>query len=82
MAEEKQVDLLQAALTNRVDNFVQIELQRRQFGNRYKRTPQANEPVGDYQTIGLGDYQVNKPVWAVVRSIEEFSGETTYLERR
>ena len=75
--EEK--DLLSIALNNRVDNFVQIELQRRQFGNRYTRTPQPGEPVGDYQTIGLGDYQVNKPVWAVVRSIEEFSGETTLL---
>ena len=41
------------SLTNRVDNFVQIELQRRQFGNRYKRTPQPGEPVGDYQSIGL-----------------------------
>ena len=75
--EEK--DLLSIALNNRVDNFVQIELQRRQFGNRYTRTSQPGEPVGDYQTIGLGDYQVNKPVWAVVRSIEEFSGETTLL---
>ena len=79
MAEETQVDLLQAALTNRVDNFVQIELQRRQFGNRYTRTPQPGEPVGDYQTIGLGDYQVDKPVWAVVRSVEEYSGETALL---
>ena len=76
---DNQEDLLQAALTNRVENFVQIELQRRQFGNRYTRTPQPGEPVGDYQTIGLGDYQTNKPVWAVVRSIEEFSGETTLL---
>jgi len=79
MAENKKVDLMAAALNNRVDNYVQIELQRRQFGNRYKRTPQPGEPVGDYQSIGVGDYQVNKPAWAVVRSTEKFSGESSLI---
>ena len=72
-------DLLSIALNNRVENFVQVELQRRQFGNRYTRTPQPGEPVGDYQTIGLGDYQVDKPVWAVVRSVNEYSSDTTLI---
>ncbi len=53
-------DKLFESLGNRVENFVQLELQRRQFGNRYTRTQQPGEPVADYQSIGLGDYQVYK----------------------
>ena len=76
---EKKKDVFEMSLNNRVENFVQIELQRRQFGNRYTKTPQPGEPVGDYQTIGLADYQANKPVWATVRSMEEGSSETNLI---
>ena len=76
---EKKKDVFEMSLNNRVENFVQIELQRRQFGNRYKKTPQPGEPVGDYQSIGLADYQANKPVWATVRSMEQGSGETNLI---
>ena len=42
-------DPLQAALNNVVDEFVQIELQRRQFGNRYTKKQAPNEPINDFQ---------------------------------
>ena len=48
------------AMTNRVDNFVQVELQRRQFGNRYTKEGRAGEPIADFQSISLKDYQVYK----------------------
>ena len=60
------------AQTNRVDNFVQIELQKRTFANRYtKNQAGADEPIADFQSIPLENYQIYKPAWAVVRALTE-----------
>ena len=72
-------DKLFESLGSRVENFVQLELQRRQFGNRYTRTQQPGEPVADYQSIGLGDYQVYKPAWALIRPLENGTANTALV---
>ena len=74
MAEENtspEVKMMEAQ-SNRVDNFVQIELQKRTFANRYtKNQAGADEPIADFQSIPLQDYQIYKPAWAVVRALTE-----------
>jgi hypothetical protein len=72
-------DPLQAALNNVVDEFVQIELQRRQFGNRYTKKQAPNEPINDFQSISIEDYQIYKPAWAVIRELNKTSIEATLL---
>ena len=58
--ETKPVDPLIFAASNRVENWVQIELQKRQFSNRYTTTKELGEPIEEYQSIPLGDYHPYK----------------------
>ena len=71
---------LMEAQTNRVDNFVQIELQKRTFANRYtKNQAGADEPIADFQSIPLENYQIYKPAWAVVRALTDKKVTSTLL---
>ena len=79
MSKPKKKDLMMEAMTNRVDNFVQVELQRRQFGNRYTKEGRAGEPIADFQSIPLEDYQVYKPSWAIIRAVAGSAPSATML---
>jgi len=77
--EDTKKDPMMEAMINRVDNFVQVELQRRQFGNRYTKQERAGEPIADFQSISLKDYQVYKPSWAIIRALTESAPTGTLL---
>ncbi len=79
MSKPKKKDPMMEAMTNRVDNFVQVELQRRQFGNRYTKEGRAGEPIADFQSIPLEDYQVYKPSWAIIRAVADSAPSSTML---
>ena len=77
--EDTKKDPMMEAMINRVDNFVQVELQRRQFGNRYTKEGRAGEPIADFQSIPLEDYQVYKPSWAIIRAVAGSAPSATML---
>ena len=77
--EDTKKDPMMEAMINRVDNFVQVELQRRQFGNRYTKQERAGEPIADFQSISLKDYQVYKPSWAIIRALTNPAPTATLL---
>ena len=77
--EDTKKDPMMEAMINRVDNFVQVELQRRQFGNRYTKQERAGEPIADFQSISLKDYQVYKPSWAIIRALTKAAPSATML---
>jgi len=79
LSKPKKKDPMMEAMTNRVDNFVQVELQRRQFGNRYTKEGRAGEPIADFQSIPLEDYQVYKPSWAIIRAVADSAPSSTML---
>ena len=79
MSDDTKKDPMMEAMINRVDNFVQVELQRRQFGNRYTKQERAGEPIADFQSIPLEDYQVYKPSWAIIRALTESAPTATLL---
>lgn len=79
MSDDTKKDPMMEAMINRVDNFVQVELQRRQFGNRYTKQERAGEPIADFQSIPLEDYQVYKPSWAIIRALTDSAPTATLL---
>jgi len=79
VSDDTKKDPMMEAMINRVDNFVQVELQRRQFGNRYTKQERAGEPIADFQSIPLEDYQVYKPSWAIIRALTESAPTATLL---
>jgi len=79
VSDDTKKDPMMEAMINRVDNFVQVELQRRQFGNRYTKQERAGEPIADFQSIPLEDYQVYKPSWAIIRALTDSAPTATLL---